>query len=108
MTAVEMILTGPAEWMTQYVNQLVSDRLIACAQLGPIVSTYRWEGEVEIANETRAALHTIQDNVATLMERTQTAHPYDVPCILVMPIQSANPAYLDWIIASCQAEVATK
>lgn len=102
MTAVEVILTGPAEWMTQYVDQLVDDHLIACGQLGPIVSTYRWKGEVETASETRAALHTIDDNVAAIIERTQTSHPYDVPCILVMPIESGNPAYLDWITESCQ------
>jgi periplasmic divalent cation tolerance protein len=98
--AVEVVLTGPPEFIDRYCRQLVDDRLIACAQVAQIQSTYRWQGKVETDPEARAAMHTIRSNVHVITERARGEHPYDVPCILVLPIQDGNPDYLEWIAAS--------
>jgi periplasmic divalent cation tolerance protein len=99
-TAVEVVVTGPPEFIDQYCRQLVEDRLIACAQVAQIHSTYRWQGEVEREPEARAAMHTLRSAVSAIAQRTRDEHPYDVPCILVLPIQDGNPDYLEWIADS--------
>jgi periplasmic divalent cation tolerance protein len=32
------------------------------------------------------------------VERTNELHPYEVPCVVALPIVAANPAYRQWII----------
>lgn len=95
--AVEIVLTGPPEFIDQHCERLVQQRLVACAQVGQVRSTYRWEGRVEQDAEARAALHTVRANVAAVTRLTLDSHPYDVPCVLVLPIQVGNPEYLRWI-----------
>ena len=94
---VEVVITGPPDFIEQHCRALVEDRLIACAQVARIESTYRWQGQVEKEPEARAALHAMRVNANAIIERTRAAHPYDVPCILVLPIQDADPDYMQWI-----------
>ena len=98
--AVEVVITGPPEFVEEHCRRLVEDRLIACAQVGRVQSTYRWEGAIESETEARAALHTVRDKVDAVTERTVADHPYDVPCILVLPVQGGNEAYLRWVAES--------
>ncbi len=96
---VEVIVTGPAEFMPELVETLVGERLIACGQLTPIESTYRWQGRIEHATELRAALHTTTDRADAVLRRVSELHPYDVPCILAVPVQGGDRAYLEWVDA---------
>jgi periplasmic divalent cation tolerance protein len=29
--------------------------------------------------------------------RTNELHPYDVPCVIALPLVAGNPAYLAWL-----------
>jgi periplasmic divalent cation tolerance protein len=31
------------------------------------------------------------------VERANAEHPYDVPCVIALPILAGNPDYLAWI-----------
>lgn len=96
--AVEMVITGPAAFIEEHCRRLVTDRLIACAQVSNVSSTYRWEGSIENDPEARAHLHTVSANVAQVTAATQAAHPYDLPCVLVFPLEAGtSPAYIQWI-----------
>jgi periplasmic divalent cation tolerance protein len=98
--AVEVVITGPPDFIQQHCRRLVEDRLIACAQIAQVESTYRWEGKVEKDPEARATMHTMRTNVPAITQLTREQHPYDVPCILVLPIQDGNPDYLQWVVDS--------
>jgi periplasmic divalent cation tolerance protein len=37
--------------------------------------------------------------VDAIVARADAEHPYDVPCVIAMPIVAANPAYADWVRA---------
>jgi periplasmic divalent cation tolerance protein len=83
--------------------QLVQERLAACAQvLGPVASTYRWEGAVETAEEWYCHLKTTLERVPALRLRIVALHPYEVPEIIALPIVDGEPAYLRWIQESVQ------
>jgi len=95
----EVVITADdAEWLESFTRALVEDRLAACGQIVPgIRSTYRWKGAVEAATESRVALHTRAELVPAIVERTQRAHPYEVACVIALPIRAASPDYLVWI-----------
>ncbi|WP_068402368.1 divalent-cation tolerance protein CutA [Kribbia dieselivorans] len=97
---VEIVVTGPPGYIGALIPDLVAEGLIACGQVSDIRSSYRWEGVVEHAEEGRAALHTTSAMAEKVTTRIKRDHPYDVPCILVLPISSAEPAYVRWIFES--------
>ena len=101
----EVVITADNEdWLLNFTRSLVSERLVACGQhVTPIQSIYRWNHEIQQDTETRVALHTRLDLVPAIIERVKREHPYDVPCVLALPVAAGNPAYLDWVIAETKA-----
>ena len=97
---VEVIITADsAEWLANFTRSLVDDRLAACGQnIAAIRSIYRWDGEVQDEPEARVALHTRASLVDAIVERANRDHPYDVPCVLALPVLSGNPAYVEWVM----------
>jgi len=82
---------------------LVEERLAACANLVPqITSIYRWEGAVQEDSEVLMVVKTSAGRVAALTERVLALHPYEVPEVLVLPIESGAAAYLDWVRTSVE------
>jgi Uncharacterized protein involved in tolerance to divalent cations len=76
----------------------VEARVAACAQVvGPITSTYWWEGKIETAEEWQVVFKTTVERYAALEENIRTHHSYDVPEILCTPVTAGNPAYLEWV-----------
>jgi periplasmic divalent cation tolerance protein len=82
---------------------LVEERLAACANLVPqITSIYRWEGAVQEDSEVLIVVKTSAGRVAALTERVLALHPYEVPEVLVLPVDSGAAAYLDWVRAAVE------
>jgi len=77
---------------------LVEQRLAACVNiLGPMTSMFRWEGDIRESAETVLIAKTTVENVDALTKRVIALHSYDCPCVVAMPIESGNPAFLEWI-----------
>lgn len=96
----EVIITADDEgWLIDFTRSLVSDRLAACGHHQPVRSVFRWQGVIQEEREVRVALHTRRALLDTILERVRDAHPYDVPCVLALPILGGNPGYLDWVRA---------
>ncbi|MEV0899787.1 divalent-cation tolerance protein CutA [Actinoplanes sp. NPDC049802] len=106
MTGIcEVIITAAdPQWLAAFTRRLIEDRLAACGQqITAIRSLYRWDGAIQDDPEARVALHTRTDLVPLIVERADTEHPYDVPCVIALPITAANPAYVDWVHAETRA-----
>ena len=79
-------------------RELVGARLAACVnQLGPVESTYRWQGAVEEATEVTLLIKTTRERYGALEARLRQLHPYTVPEILAFPAERGDPAYLAWV-----------
>ena len=77
---------------------LVTRRLAACAQvLGPITSTYWWEGKMETSQEFLVLIKTRKDLYPKVEKAILDNHPYDVPEIVAIPITEGSEKYLKWI-----------
>ncbi|MCW7469848.1 divalent-cation tolerance protein CutA [Leptospira kanakyensis] len=82
----------------QIAKKVVMERLAACANIiKGMESVYVWKGEIEESSETVCLLKTTKDKSDILMQRIKELHSYDTPCIVVWPIVSGNPDYLDWL-----------
>jgi periplasmic divalent cation tolerance protein len=94
-----IIIADDGDWLINFTRSLVQDRLVACGQqIAPIRASYRWDGEIQDAQEIRVALHTRASLVPAIVDRTRREHPYEVPCVLALPVQAGNPDYLEWVI----------
>ncbi|WP_029005125.1 divalent-cation tolerance protein CutA [Azorhizobium doebereinerae] len=81
-------------------RRAVEARLAACANILPsMVSIYRWEGAVERAEEVVLLLKTTQALAPRVVEAVRAGHPYEMPAVLVLPVEGGNPAFLEWIAA---------
>jgi periplasmic divalent cation tolerance protein len=93
------ITAADAEWLVEFTRQLVTDRLAACGQhIEVIRSIYRWDGEIQDEREARVNLHTRLSLVDSIVERTKEKHPYDVPCVIALPVVNGNPDYVTWVL----------
>jgi len=89
-----------ADKAAEIARALVEERLAACANLLPAVrSIYRWEGKIRDENEVLVLFKTRAENVERLKARILELHPYEVPEILAVPVESGYQAYLDWLSA---------
>jgi periplasmic divalent cation tolerance protein len=87
----------------QLASVLVEERLVACAQvLGPVSSTYHWQGAIERATEWYCHLKTTRARLPALQARIGELHPYEVPEIIALPILGGNADYLRWIEQSVE------
>jgi periplasmic divalent cation tolerance protein len=75
---------------------LIEERLIACANIFPISSTYWWQGVIQNEGEFVSIVKTVPQNWSALQRRVTALHPYDVPCIMKVNVE-ANKAYENWI-----------
>ncbi|GGL11523.1 divalent-cation tolerance protein CutA [Mangrovihabitans endophyticus] len=96
----EVVITADdAEWLAGFTRRLVEERLAACGHQTPAIrSIYRWDGAMQDDPEARVALHTRASLVERIVQRTDREHPYDVPCVIALPIVAANPAYRKWVL----------
>lgn len=95
------ITADDGEWLEQFSRELVEDRLIACANIVPgVTSVYRWAGEVSVDEEYLAILHTRASLQGELVDRILDGHAYDEPQIIVLPVLAASTGYHRWVIES--------
>lgn len=92
-----------AEDAERMARTLVEARGAACVQvIGPIRSTYWWQGAVQAEQEYLCLAKTDAHALDRLMGLIHEHHPYDVPEITATPIVKGSQAYLDWIAAEVQ------
>jgi periplasmic divalent cation tolerance protein len=91
--------TETQEDAQRIAHAVVEARLAACAQvLGPIESTYWWEGKVERAEEWLLVIKSARERYDAVEEMVRSNHPYEVPEILAVPVVAGSERYLSWIL----------
>ena len=91
-----------AETARKISNQLVAEKLAACANILPSVeSIYRWKEKIETASETLVLFKLGQDRQAAFQEKLRLLHPYEVPELIFVQVADGLPEYLRWVAKSC-------
>jgi len=99
VAAIFVYMTFPDRASAEKIAKgLVEHRLAACANLlDGMESIYRWKGAIQSDREVVLIAKTLKSEFESLREYVEKNHPYDCPCIIGLPIQQGNAAYLHWI-----------
>lgn len=77
---------------------LVSEGLIACANIfPPHTSIYGWNGSLQQERECAVIFKTTATKTVRLGERIRAIHPYRIPALVFLPIETGLPDFLQWI-----------
>ncbi len=97
MSFISIYITHASEQAAQELaDQLLAEKLIACANIFPIYSSYRWQGTVHREKEWVSLVKSSTALWDTLRTKIEEIHPYDTPCIMKSVVE-ANLAYEQWI-----------
>ncbi len=98
------ITTAGRDEALAIAKTLVEERLAACANVqGGVRSIYRWQGAIHEADEAVVVLRTRSELVEALTARARALPSYQCPCVVALPIEAGNAAYLDWLGAETRA-----
>ena len=90
------------ETASRIAQTLVEEKFAACANLMPAVhSIYRWKEKIEMAGEIIVFFKTTLDRQAAFQEKLRSLHPYEVPELICIKIETGSPDYLRWVIDNC-------
>lgn len=79
----------------------MTERLAACVNVLPeVTSVYRWQGRMEKTSECLLLAKTVESRLSALQEWLRQHHPYELPEIIAVPVQSGLPEYLAWVNSS--------
>lgn len=97
-TLVVLTTVANAAEAEALVLALLDRRLIACGTINaPSKSFYRWEGKLAAETETVVMLKTRSACLAALEMAFEELHPYRLPELLALPVESGNAKYLAWL-----------
>ena len=97
--AVIMTTVPTTEDAARLAGLLLDERLAACVQELPITSHFRWEGRARREPEILLLIKSARDRAAEAAARIESAHPYEIPEVLVLEATGAGAAYLAWLTA---------
>lgn len=92
-------VTAPSrDEANRIAEAVVTERLAACANiLEGITSVFHWDGKLCRETETVLILKTTEEKADALTERIKGLHSYECPCVVILPVEGGNPAFLEWI-----------
>lgn len=101
---VVIMTAADKEEAVKIVRHLLSERLIACANIvGPVSSLFWWEGRIDEADEFLVFMKSKKELFKRLSESAKEIHSYQVPEIIALPVIEGLSSYLDWLGASLQS-----
>jgi periplasmic divalent cation tolerance protein len=84
-------------------NALIESRAAACVNiLAECNSVYRWHEKMETASETPLLIKTTRAAYPRLETIIRAHHPYELPEIIAVPIETGFPGYLQWVAQETQ------
>jgi len=95
--SVLMTTTDSQQEANRLSELLVREKLAACVQSLPITSTYTWKGELVKDSEWLLLIKTRSNKYKEIEALLLTHHSYDIPEIVLLPVDAGYSGYLSWI-----------
>ena len=83
---------------TEICRKLVDEKLAACAQMIPgVTSIYSWDGRTRRDSELLVLIKTTRQAWPALRDRLKELHPFDEPEIIALPVEDSSQSYAEWV-----------
>ena len=94
-----LLSSAPPDKAEAISRHLVEQGVAACVSLLPgALSIYPWQGAIERAEESLLLIKSAAP-AADIERELRLVHPYELPELIAVDIQSGLVAYLDWVAA---------
>ena len=99
MSEFSIVLTTASDpaVVQRLIDEALGARLAACVQVLPMMSHYRWQGQIEHTSESLLLFKAKSQDYQALEALIRHHHDYEVPEIVQLPVTAGLPAYLNWI-----------
>lgn len=81
-------------------KKIVESKLAACVNLTEVRSLYWWKEKVRDSKECLAIFKSTSKTSKMLKEAIAKSHPYEVPEIVEIKMNSVSNSYLRWMVES--------
>jgi len=95
---VVILCTVPHAESESMTRTLVNRRLVACVNVIPVQSCYRWKGEFCRDAEDLLIAKTPTIRADDVIAAIRGMHSYEVPEIIVLPVIAGHAPYLEWVV----------
>jgi periplasmic divalent cation tolerance protein len=97
-TLLVYITTPNVDTSRMIGETLVREQHAACANIvDGVESCYWWQGKLETARESLCLCKTTTAAYPALETRARELHPYDIPCIVALPLTRGHALFLQWV-----------
>lgn len=91
-------LSSSTEEAKKVAHSLVKNKLAACVNIiQNVTSVYEWKGKVCEDGEFLVLIKTRKDLFEEVKEDILRNHSYELPAILMLPIEAGLQGYLEWV-----------
>jgi len=96
---IQVVTTTESKYDAKRIaSALIENKLAACVQVvGPILSVYRWKGDIEKVQEWQCVIKSRQDLFNKIDKAIQAVHSYKTPEIIATVISDGSEDYLKWL-----------
>jgi periplasmic divalent cation tolerance protein len=101
---VVIFCTIPVNESEAMARTLVEGRLVACVNVVPVHSYYRWNGEFCSEPEHLIIAKTRKSMKTEVIETIKKLHSYEVPEIIAVPVITGYAPYLAWVHAQTKGD----
>ncbi|NMB78471.1 MAG: divalent-cation tolerance protein CutA [Methanomicrobiales archaeon] len=89
--------TVPPSRSRDLAGRLLEKNLVACVNITPVRSLFRWNGESCDEEEHLLIMKTRSDLADEVIRALKAMHPYEVPEIIALPVIAGYVPYLNWV-----------
>lgn len=99
MENVLAYVTAPDMETARRIGRVVVERrLAACVNILPgMESVYWWDGAVQNEREVVLLAKTRSEVFEAFTECVVELHPYEIPCVVAVPLVGGHEPFLSWI-----------
>lgn len=92
-----IVSTVPPGRSAAIAEKLLGSGLVACVNIVPVRSLYRWKGENCNDEEHLLVIKTRSALADDVIRAIRMVHPYEVPEIIALPVVAGHAPYISWV-----------
>jgi len=89
--------TAPPDKSESLAKMLIDQHFVACVNVVPVRSYYRWKGESFDEQEHLLIAKTTREKAGEVIAAIKSQHPYETPEIIALPIIDGYLPYFEWV-----------